>query len=166
MTAEEHDITPAPDTMAKVRVVEPGDGHAVPFLDGSVISFLARGSDTDDLVSFWEFTLPAGGQGPPPHIHHGHDELFFIVSGTLIVHAADGDHVVAAGSMVIVPKGARHTFSNPGAEVMRMVGTFSPAKFEHYFDELSQEIEKHAGQRPDPAVIANLYAKYESNLVI
>ena len=45
-----------------VRVVESGGGHAVPFLDGSVMSFLARGSDTDDLVSFWEFTLPAGGE--------------------------------------------------------------------------------------------------------
>jgi hypothetical protein len=46
-----------------------------------------------------------------------------------------------------------------------MVGTFSPARFENYFDELAEEIEKHAGQRPDPSVIAALYAKYDSELV-
>ena len=148
-----------------VRVVEPGTGHTVPFLDGAVMSFLARGSDTDELVSVWEFTLPAGGVGPPPHIHHGHDELFYVVDGSLTVFTSGEPVEVSAGSMVIVPKGAQHTFANPGSTAMRMVGTFSPARFEHYFDELAAEIAKHAGQRPDPSVIAGLYAKYESELV-
>lgn len=149
----------------KVRIVEPGTAHAVPFLDGSVMSFLARGSDTDGLVSFWEFNLPGAGQGPPPHVHHGHDELFYVVDGTLTIHSADDDVVVGAGALVIVPRGAQHTFSNPSSAPMRMVGTFSPARFEHYFDELSVEIAKHEGRRPDPSVIAGLYAKYDSNLV-
>ncbi len=154
-----------PDSGSKVRVVEPGTGHSVPFLDGSVMSFLARGSDTNNLVSFWEFTLPAGGQGPPPHVHHGHDEIFYVVEGDLTVFT-DGEPLGAGtGSLVIVPKGAQHTFSNPGSTQMRMVGTFSPARFENYFDELAEEIEKHAGRRPDPSVIATLYANYDSELV-
>lgn len=153
------------DSAGAVRVVEPGGGHSVPFLDGSVISFLAQGSDTGDLVSFWEFTLPAGGQGPPAHIHHGHDEVFYVVEGDLTVFTADGPRSVSAGAFVVVPRGAEHTFENPGATPMRMVGTFSPARFENYFDELAAEIEKHAGQRPDPSVIAGLYAKYDSELV-
>ncbi|HEX7167128.1 MAG TPA: cupin domain-containing protein [Acidimicrobiales bacterium] len=137
----------------------------MPFLDGSVMSFLATGADTNELVSFWEFRLPAGGQGPPPHVHNGHDELFYVIAGELVVHGADGDERVASGSLVIVPKGAQHTFSNPGDTEMRMVGTFSPARFERYFDELAAEIEKHGGARPDPSVIAGLYAKYDSELV-
>jgi hypothetical protein len=60
---------------------------------------------------------------------------------------------------------AQHTFSNDGEVTVRMVGTFSPARFENYFEDLAQEIEKHEGQRPDPAVIARLYAKYDSELV-
>jgi hypothetical protein len=48
---------------------------------------------------------------------------------------------------------------------MRMVGTFSPARFENYFDELAEEINKHGGARPDPSVIETLYAKYDSGLV-
>ena len=147
-----------------VRIVEAGSGHSVPFLDGSVMSFLVRGADTNELLSFWEFTLPAGGEGPPPHVHHGHHELFYVVDGQLTVHTANGPLAANTGDLVIVPKGAQHTFSNPAETTMRMVGTFSPARFEHYFDELAVEIQKHAGERPDPSVIARLYAKYESEL--
>src|SRR5687767_6654825 len=143
-------------TMSSIKVIEPGAGRTMPFLDGSTMSFLASGSDTHELVSFWEFTLPAGGQGPPPHIHHGHDELFYVVAGELTVHGADGDATVPSGSLVIVPRGSQHTFSNRTDAEMRMVGTFSPSRFEHYFEELAQEIDKHGGARPDPAVINRL----------
>ena len=153
------------DVEQAVRVVEAGDGHAVPFLGGSVMSFMARGEDTHDLVSFWEFTLPAGVQGPPPHVHHGHDELFYVIEGRLTVHTETQPVTAAAGCLVIVPRGAQHTFSNPGPTQMRMVGTFSPARFERYFDELAEEIEKHGDRRPDPSVIAGLYARYDSELV-
>src|SRR5262245_57376628 len=123
-------------TSDTVRVIEPGAGHTVPFLDGSVMTFLARGSDTDDLVSFWEFNLPAGGQGPPPHVHNGHDEMFYVVEGDLTVFTAGEPRDVGPGTLVFVPRGAQHTFANHGTTPMRMVGTFSPARFEHYFDEL------------------------------
>jgi uncharacterized cupin superfamily protein len=116
-------------------------------------------------VSFWEFTLPPGGQGPPPHVHHGHDELFYVVRGDLTLLSAEGATKVAAGSLVIVPRGSQHTFANDGADIMKMVGTFSPARFENYFDELAAELQKHNGERPDPSVIAGLYAKYDSELV-
>ena len=148
-----------------VRIVRSGEGHSVPFLDGSVMSFLATGADTDELVSFWEFTLPGGGQGPPPHVHRGHDEIFYVVDGTLLVHAGEERLPVTAGELVIVPKGAQHTFSNPETTHVRMVGTFSPARFERYFGELAAEINQHGGARPDPSVIASLYAKYDSELV-
>jgi mannose-6-phosphate isomerase-like protein (cupin superfamily) len=153
------------DSEGKVTIVERGAGHSVPFLDGSVMSFLARGSDTHDLVSFWEFTLPAGGQGPPPHVHHGHHEIFYVIEGTLRVYSADPPVDVGEGALVLVPKGAQHTFANPGSTGMRMVGTFSPARFENYFDELAEEINKHGGARPDPSVIETLYARYDSELV-
>ncbi len=130
------------------------------------MSFLATGDDTHGNVSFWEFTLPGGGNGPPPHIHHGHDELFYVVEGNLTVHTGSENLVVGPRSVVIVPKGAQHTFSNPGSEVMRMVGTFSPPRFEHYFKELAEEIAKHGGERPPTSVIARLYGRYESELVV
>ena len=151
--------------MTDVQIVQPGAGRQLPFLDGSTMSILATGADTHDLVSFWEFTLPGGGQGPPPHVHNSHDEIFFIVDGELTIHGADRDEIACDGSLVLVPRGAQHTFSNHTSAPMRMVGTFSPARFEQYFGELAAEIEKHGGTRPDAAVIDALYAKYDSAIV-
>jgi mannose-6-phosphate isomerase-like protein (cupin superfamily) len=151
--------------MSEIKVVPRGAGEAVPFLDGSTMRFLAGGEDTHGSVAFWEFTLPAGGQGPPPHVHHGHDELFYVLEGALVVHGAAGSQDVAAGGLVIVPRGAQHTFSNDSAEPMRMVGTFSPSPFEHYFRELAAVITRSGGERPDPSVIADLYRRYDSALV-
>ena len=150
--------------MSEVRVVEPGAGHRLAYLDGTVMSFLARGADTHETLSLWELTVPAGGQGPLPHVHHGHDELFYVLDGDLTLRSAEESFVVSKGGLVIVPRGAEHTFSNEGLTEMRMIGTFSPPKFEHYFDELAHEIEKHNGKRPAPAVIGQLYAKYDSEL--
>lgn len=158
-------MSPMLRPMSDVRVVQPGQGHNLPFLDGSRMSFLVRGEDTGGSMAFWEFTLPAGGQGPPPHVHNGHDEVFYIVEGDLTVHTADGPAQAGPGSMVIVPRGSQHTFSNDGTTTMRMVGAFAPPDFEHYFDDLAAELAKHEGRRPDPSVIATLYAKYDSELV-
>jgi len=152
-------------SMTDVRIVRSEDARPLPFFDGSTMSFFVTGADTDDLVSFWEFSLPAGGQGPPPHVHRSHDEIFFIVDGELTVHTATGDEVVGAGSLVLVPRGAQHTFSNRSDAAMRMVGTFSPARFEQYFGELAAELDKHGGARPDASVIDALYAKYDSAIV-
>ena len=81
------------------------------------------------------------------------------------MHTAGDDLVAGRGSLVVIPKGAQHTFSNAGTAMVRVVGTFAPAHFERYFHELAAEIEKHAGARPDPAVIGALYATYDSVLV-
>ena len=151
--------------MSCVKVVEAGQAPSVPFLDGSVMAFLVRGEDTAGALAFWEVTLPAAGQGPPAHRHNGHDEVFYIVEGALMVHTGGEPLRASTGSMVIVPRGAEHTFWNPLDSVTRMVGAFAPARFERYFEELAQEIEKHKGERVAPSVIAELYARYDSELV-
>jgi hypothetical protein len=47
------------------------------------------------------------------------------------------------GAMVIVLRGAEHTLWDAKRAVTRMVGVFAPSRFEHYFEELAQEIDKH-----------------------
>ena len=105
------------------------------------------------------------GQAVEEHVNSEVDVLLVGVDGEGVVSIDGEPYALPPGHTVIVPKGAQHTFANPGSTRMRMVGTFSPARFEHYFDELAAEIAKHQGQRPDPSVIAALYAKYESELV-
>ena len=57
-------------------------------------------------------TVPAATCGPPQHIHAACDEIFFIVSGKLLVLSADG-HVamIREGGLVHISCGMPHTFA-------------------------------------------------------
>ena len=70
----------------------------------------------------------------------------------------DEVHEVEAGGYVLKPRGAPHAFWNPGPESARFVEIFSPAGFEHYFEELAQILS--AGGPPDVAAIGELAAHY------
>ena len=57
-------------------------------------------------------TVPAATCGPPQHVHAACDEIFFIVSGKLLVLSADG-HVamIREGGLVHISCGMPHTFA-------------------------------------------------------
>ncbi|KAM0508704.1 hypothetical protein ACHAP9_005750 [Verticillium nonalfalfae] len=107
------------------------------------------GSHTDTRVGCATLEIPPGVQGPPMHWHRFHDELFFIVKGTVRFSTPEGDTDLQAGELMVVPPRAVHTFSNPsvteGAEFymtatpdFRMLGKITtdkakltPAETEH-----------------------------------
>ena len=61
-------------------------------------------------------TIPAATCGPPLHVHAACDEIFFIVSGELLVHADDHVATIREGGLVHVSWGMPHTFATtPGA---------------------------------------------------
>jgi mannose-6-phosphate isomerase-like protein (cupin superfamily) len=42
------------------------------------------------------------------HAHEDTDELFFVLSGELTIRLRDGDVVLSAGEMFVVPRGVEH----------------------------------------------------------
>ncbi|HJU98193.1 MAG TPA: cupin domain-containing protein [Jiangellaceae bacterium] len=42
------------------------------------------------------------------HTHEDTDELFFVLSGELTIRLRDGDVVLSAGEMFVVPRGVEH----------------------------------------------------------
>jgi mannose-6-phosphate isomerase-like protein (cupin superfamily) len=42
------------------------------------------------------------------HKHVDTDEVFIVLDGTMTVHFRDGDVIVGAGEMLVVPKGVEH----------------------------------------------------------
>ncbi len=97
-------------------------------------------------------------QGSPlPHIHRDHDELFYILEGSVIFTSGQEDIVVSAGSLIFMPRGMRHAFKpNPGA---RMLFFVIPAGLEGFFKEMG---EGFAARRAEPDVRAALAGKYDS----
>lgn len=62
----------------------------------------------------------------PRHVHRSDDEAWYVLEGTLMFEI-DGDEVEArAGSAVLAPAGAPHTYWNPSAEPARYVIVMTP----------------------------------------
>jgi mannose-6-phosphate isomerase-like protein (cupin superfamily) len=55
--------------------------------------------------------IPAGTSGPPLHVHATCDEIFFILSGELLVHADGHVATIREGGLVHVSCGMPHTFA-------------------------------------------------------
>ena len=66
--------------------------------------------------------VPAATCGPPLHVHAAADEIFFIVSGELLVHADGHMATIREGDLVHVSCGMPHTFATtPGTPARFLV---------------------------------------------
>lgn len=141
--------------------VEPGGGERLRFLDNSALFIKTTGEQTNGSVAFYEYLAEPAAKGSPQHVHHAHDETFFVVDGQF--EFTLGDEVIAAepGSFLGVPREQPHGFRNIGDGRGRIVGTFSPARFADYFRELALIIER-TGAAPDLADWVDLYGRYDT----
>ena len=110
-----------------------------------------------------EWQDPGGPPDPPRliaplHVHHRDDEAWYVLEGTLCVQV--GDTVVEAptGSSVFVPRGTPHTYWNPTTGRVRYLLIMTPN-----IHRLIQEI--HATSDRSPALLRNLFVKYDSELL-
>lgn len=68
------------------------------------------------------------GNMPPLHVHHDHDETFYVLEGTLGLFLP-GDHVeLHAGEAFLAPKGVPHTYRVESETARWLAGTV-PGRF-------------------------------------
>jgi len=58
------------------------------------------------------------------HRHEAEDELFLVLQGTLTMRLRDGERVLRAGELIVIPRGVEHC---PAAEEEVHVLLFEPA---------------------------------------
>ncbi|WP_240330463.1 cupin domain-containing protein [Streptomyces sp. CB09001] len=126
-----------------VSVVGPGDGETI-LLGTTRMRVLEDGSHTGHRLGMAESVLAPYTPGPPQHRHARHDEGFYVISGTVRFTVGDEDIDATAGTLVMVPPGAPHTFANATGEPARMLSTFTPDLYVQYFRDLE---ELYAGGR-------------------
>ena len=63
-------------------ILGPGEGRTIPGTDAMTLK--ATSVETGGSIGFLEATSPPGA-GPPRHIHHSHDELFYVLEGEVPV---------------------------------------------------------------------------------
>ncbi|MFB7377754.1 cupin domain-containing protein [Kitasatospora purpeofusca] len=118
-----------------VSVVGPGEGETV-LLGTTRMRILEDGGTTGHRLAIAESVIAPHTPGPPQHRHAGHDEGFYIVSGSVRFTVGDEQHDAVAGTLVVVPPGAPHTFANVHDEPAVMLSTFTPDPYVRYFREL------------------------------
>ena len=129
-------MTEAPTT-SEHRVMNPDDGDNVGAI-GLGIHVRLTGADTKGAYSLFEYVVPPGLGGPPTHIHTREDELFICTAGTVRVELDGEEHLVPAGSSLLMPRNVPHVFHNPFEEECRIVAVVSPGGLESYYRALSE----------------------------
>jgi mannose-6-phosphate isomerase-like protein (cupin superfamily) len=157
--------------MADGVVLPPGAGHA---LRGAGM-LLKVGVDQTDRWSVFEADVSPGFD-VGAHRHAETEELFYILEGELDLLAfeprartddwtawesASGATVVRGGpgSLMFVPSGCPHAFTNPGPAPARMLFLAAPAGHELYQREMATLL-GHGGP-PDQAAIIDLRTRYD-----
>lgn len=69
------------------------------------------------------YELPPGDRGDKLHMHYNGEEMFFVLSGRLLLRTLDGEEELGAGDFVFCPEGRTglHTFTNPYDEPGRLL---------------------------------------------
>jgi mannose-6-phosphate isomerase-like protein (cupin superfamily) len=76
---------------------------------GSLMTFLAKGSETSGRFALMEFHTKAGNE-PPPHVHEREHELYFVLEGTMRFYCEGKILDIGAGEVVFLPQGKAHAF--------------------------------------------------------
>jgi mannose-6-phosphate isomerase-like protein (cupin superfamily) len=92
----------------------------------NTIRLLADGSDTDGAISANRTHLAPGTDGPPPHLHRGSAEIFFVLDGALEALAGDRVLTLQKGDFLVVPKSMPHAFATPAGSGADVLVVFAP----------------------------------------
>ncbi len=143
--------------MTLVSIVGPHDGE-VPLTGAVTMRILEDGSTTGHRLGIGEITIAPHTDGPQQHRHAQHDEGFYVVSGTARFTVGTDVHDAPAGTLVMVPPGAPHTFANPGDETAVLLNTFTPDLYVQYFRDLRAMVE--GGGAMTPEKVTGVMARY------
>jgi len=158
MAAHSPSPRPAAPTIAGPAVLLPaGDGHSV-LLRGSKVTFKVR-SDQAAGASCVEFAAAAGFD-TGLHLHNKLEETFYVLEGEFELRAGDQARRALPGTLMFVPPGVPHAFSNPTEAPARLLLLMSPPGHDRYFAELAAILARSGP--PDTDAIAALRSMYDT----
>jgi mannose-6-phosphate isomerase-like protein (cupin superfamily) len=146
-----------PETTALVR--RPGDGELIEAA-GVDHFFRLTAADSGGRLALEEFSLAPATMGARPHVHHAHDEYFYILEGELTVHDGTGEFAAGPGHLVAAVRGTPHGFRNAGSIPVRGLCMFTPAGYEDYFRQVHAAVS--AGAEPTDALLTELRSHFDT----
>ena len=122
---------------------------------------LLGSSENDFVIAEWRD--PGGTPGQrrpiaPLHVHHGDDEAWYVLEGSLIVQVGEEEVEARACSGVLVPRGIAHTYWNAGSGEARYLLIMTPN-----ICRLIQSL--HSMTEHTPEALAAVFEKHNSRLL-
>jgi quercetin dioxygenase-like cupin family protein len=124
----------------------------IDFLAGRV-RILADGDATAGALGLVEMVEAPPGDMPPLHVHHVHDEGFYLLEGELTLYLPGERVELTPGEFVLAPRGIPHSY-RVGDAPARWLVTSSPAGFEQFVAAVS------TSGTTDPAELGRLAAEH------
>jgi mannose-6-phosphate isomerase-like protein (cupin superfamily) len=116
----------------RLRSYAEKEGPAFWFL-GTLVHIKASTAETNGAFTLIEQLAPMHF-GPPLHVHHIEDELFFILDGAVRFRCGDRDVRIEAGGSIFLPKGIPHAFRVEGDSSARLLQFTAPGGFDHFVE--------------------------------
>lgn len=147
--------------MSEAVVVRAGQGEVIDAA-GVEHRFLLTAAGTGGRFGAEEFSVQPATLGARPHVHHSHDETFYVLEGELTVATAAGGVVLGPGDLVHAPRGSLHGYRNAMPDkVTRALCLYTPAGYEQYFRDVHAAVE--AGTEITDALLADLRRRYDTS---
>jgi quercetin dioxygenase-like cupin family protein len=121
------------------------------------IHYLQAAGEAGDMSCF-EMLVPSGAGVPPPHSHAEHEELVYVLDGTLRYTVGSVTRDLGPGDTMGTPKGVPHAFGNPHVAPARVLVMNSSGIDPQYFRDVAAIA--NAGGPPDRARLASAMKRY------
>jgi quercetin dioxygenase-like cupin family protein len=151
------------DGSAGPRIIGSSDGKFVD-LQSVGVRFMVWGAETGGTFSLVEHPIPPRTLVAPLHLHTREDEYSYVLEGRMGAQLGDDVAYAEPGDLVFKPRNQWHTFWNAGDTTCRLLEIISPAGFEHFFNELGEQMASaHAvsvAELPDLPELGARYGHY------
>lgn len=95
--------------------------------DDAIGGLKVSSEDTNGAFSMFEEIATDGPKaGPPLHVHHKQDEVFYIVEGEFIFQVGNEKIPAKAGDTIFGPRGVPHSYFRKSAKT-HMIFSYTPA---------------------------------------
>lgn len=140
-------------------LIAPGEGELIS-VAGVEHFFKLTAEQTEGRFGLEEFNLPPGVVGARPHVHHEHDEYFYVLDGELTLHNGAGEVAAGPGTLLAALRGMPHGFRNASTGTARGLCLYTPAGYEGYFREVHAAVA--AGAKVTDELLAEFRSRYKT----
>jgi len=134
-------------------------GDLLGFPEGVQDRFLVESATSGGSLALVEHLLAPRALAAPVHLHEREDEYSYVLEGRVGALLGDDEVEVAAGGVLVKPRGQWHTFWNPDDRPARVLEVIVPAGIEQLFRLLDG-----LDGWPEPEELERLAARFGARL--